>query len=804
MNKYYLIANAHLDPVWQWCVPEGLSLVKSTFRSALDRMNEYEGYIFTSACASYYKWIKLSEPEMFDEIKARVEEGRWAVVGGMWVQPDCNIPSGEAFCRHMLYSQKFFKENFGITVKTGYNVDSFGHNGMLPQLFLKSGIENYVYQRPNRNEEKPDLPAEDLHLWRSPDGSTIRCFHIPDGYGGDVHKERLIDHYYSKHQPMMVFFGVGNHGGGPSKEHLANAAKLIEGGDFCYAAPDTYFEETKDVPMPLVTGDLQHHASGCYSANSRVKELNRRAETSLVTAEKLDVLANALTGSALNTERLEAAWERVMFNQFHDILAGCSIKEAYTDADNAFGYARETAMGINTFAAQRISWRIKTTDFLNADVSEMRCRMWYRSGEGSPMVVFNPHSFPVKSYGQFGDQGVSRVLDSNGNEVRLQKVRASYTDGDHVNKTIFEADVPAYGYSVYYLYHADEGEEKNYSTDLIATDCTLENSLVKAVFDKATGAVSSFVLKKTGKDFAKGLLGKAVVCDDEANDTWGHKIFDYNIDIGSFGDGTLELVENGPVRATLKSVTKYGNSVLTRYYSLYAENEKLTVRTVLDLDEKYKSVKLSFVADVENKDITYSMPYGFITKPANGQEEPSHAWCDISEESGNGLALLNTSKYSFCAIGNDMRMMIARSCAYLDHFGQHSRDGEMEFLDKGQQEFTYELVPHTEKMNSALFRMSEVLNNPLQTHQETHHDGTLPQTYSGIDVDNENIVVTAIKRAEDGNGIIIRAVETDGRETEATIKSDALRASFTMNWKPQEIKTIRVTADGASECMITE
>ena len=151
-----------------------------------------------------------------------------------------------------------------------------------------------------------------------------------------------------------------------------------------------------------------------------------------------------------------------------------------------------------------------------------------------------------------------------------------------------------------------------------------------------------------------------------------------------------------------------------------------------------------------------------------------------------------------------MRMMIARSCAYLDHFGQHSRDGEMQFLDKGQQEFTYELVPHTERMNSALFRMSEVLNNPLQTHQETHHDGTLPQTYSGIDVDNENIVVTAIKRAEDGNGIIIRAVETDGRETEATIKSDALRASFTMKWKPQEIKTIRVTADGASECMITE
>ena len=804
-KKFYLIANAHLDPVWQWCAPEGLSLVKSTFRSALDRMNEYPDYTFTSACAGYYKWIQRTEPEMFEEIKQRIKEGRWAVVGGMWVQPDCNIPSGEAFCRHLLYSQKFFKEHFGFIAKTGYNVDSFGHNGMLPQILKKSGIDNYVYHRPDRRIEKLNLPPEELHDWQSPDGSCVRAFRIPDAYCGDIHEQRLENHYLHKTQPMMIFFGVGNHGGGPSKEHIRHANSFIQKGNFKYATPDMYFEETKELSVPLVTEDLQHHASGCYSANSRIKNMNRRSETELITAEKLDTLAHILTGSLFHAKELESAWEKVMFNQFHDILAGCSLKEAYIDAENAYGYARETALDINTFAAQRISWRIKTTDFLDADISEMRGRMWYKEGEGSPMVVFNPHAFPVNAVAQFGTQDVAKVLDSNGNEIPFQLVRASYTDGWHVKKCIFEADIPAYGYAVYYLYHKESENTASYPSPLIATENTLENEKVRITFDSDTGAISSYIDKATGEEFSAGLLGKAIVCDDSANDTWGHHIYDYNLDIGAFGNGTLSLIENGPVRATLKSIVTYGNSVLTRYYSLYSQSEKLTVRTILDFDEPYRSLKLSFQSAVKNPTVTYAMPYGFIEKTANGEEEPCHTWCDLCEADGKGLALLNTSKYSFCAVGNDLRMMIARSCAYLDHYGQNKRDNEIEFLDKGTQEFSYEIVPHTKKNNSLLFKMAEILNNPLQTHQETHHDGKLPQTYSALSVDKENIIVSAIKSAEDGNGIIMRIVETNGKETKATVRFDAIHAEFTSTWKPQEIKTLRISDNGkVSECMIIE
>lgn len=800
---YYLIGNAHLDPVWQWCVPEGLSLIKSTFRSALDRMNEFPNYKFTSACAAYYKWIKESEPEMFSEIVERIKQGSWGVVGGMWIQPDCNIPSGEAFCRHLLYSQEFFKKNFGFTVKTGYNVDSFGHNGMLPQLFKKSGIDNYVYMRPNREAEKPNLPKDNYHLWQSPDGSQVKAFRILDGYGDNLRDER-VERYADTGHPQMLFYGIGNHGGGPSKRELQRAESLIKKGGFAYAVPDEYFENTS-TDMPLVNEDLQHHAPGCYSANSFVKNANRRAECELVRAEKLDVLANLLTSSKTHNTQIEQAWERVMFNQFHDILAGCSIKEAYDDALNAFGYARETALEIGAFAAQRISWRIKTTDFLNNDISEMNGRLWYRDGEGSPMVVFNPHSFPVKTTAEFGTQWISKVVDTNGNEVPYQLVRASYTDGGHIYKCLFNAEIPAYGYKVFYLYKREEnGAVGKFESTLHIENNVVENDVVRIEFDTNSGAVVSYKFKN-GEEFAAGELGKVVVCDDKDNDTWAHLKTDFNKDIGLFGNGTLEIIESGPVRATFKSIVKYGNSVLTRYYSLYCGDEKLYVRCILDFDEQYVLAKLSFKANIADPRVTYSMPYGFIDKSANGEEEPCHGWVDLFEESGKGLAVINDSKYSACADGNDLRMIIARSCAYLDHYGQDYRDNEIRFLDKGEQDFKYIIVPHTEKNNALLYKESELLNTPVQVTQETHHDGILGSVYSAVNVEKENVVITAVKTAQDGKSVVLRIIETAGIATGSEIDFKALNCKFKLKFNPQEIKTVRITPDGkAEEILIIE
>lgn len=798
-KTYHLIGNAHLDPVWQWRVPEGLALVKSTYRAALDRMKEYPDYIFTSACASYYKWIELSEPEMFEEIRQRYEEGRWCITGGMWVQPDCNIPSGESFARHFLYSQKYFKEKFGSIVKTGYNVDSFGHNGMLPQLMKKSGIDNYIYQRPNDTNEKPNLPKKNLHHWTSPDGSDVLAFRIPMGYGGGIQDGRW-EYTQSLEQPQMIFYGIGNHGGGPSIEHLEEAEKLRreEGKDvFIYSKTDDYFdyvnEHIDEIDIPVVNEDLQHHASGCYSANSKVKELNRRAENDLVYAEKIDLMSTLLTKSEPKTKSIEKAWESVMFNQFHDILAGCSIKPAYIDAYNAFGYASETALQVGTFGAERISWRVNTTKFLEYRPSIKRDRLWIREGEGCPMVVFNPHSFPVKAKVCFGIGWVSGVLDSEDNEVPFQLVRAPYTDGDHFLQCMFEVELEPYGYGTYFIFKEDQNyQPKPVENEFTVTENSIENSKVKIVINKHTGAIDSYFDKETGKELSSAPIAKGIIEDDFHTDTWAHSIFDFNKDIGQFSDAKLEIVETGYLRATIKATTTYNKSTLTQYFSLWRGSKDILVRCKLNFNEHYKIAKLAFPMNIENPEAVYSMPFGFIRKPADGLEEPAQGFIAVCEKDTNdGVALINDSKYSFCVKGNEMRMVMARGSAYLDHYGQRSRDNEIDFLDQGEQEFEYILKP-CEKDFTDVVKASEVLNMPLKLYQETHHKGELPMVYSGLKVSADNVLIQAMKYSEDGKSVVLRSFECAGKETEAEIDLKILDVKFSFTWKPQEIKTIAI------------
>ncbi len=409
MKKHlYMIGNAHLDPVWMWRWQEGCTEAKATFRSALDRMKENPAFKFVCAAAGVYEWIGEICPEMLDEIKQRVAEGRWILAGGWWVQPDCNQPGGEAFARHALYSQRFFAEKFGATAEFGYNVDSFGHNLMIPQFLQKSGMTRYIYMRPMRHEQT--MPAN-LFVWRAPDGSEVTAFRIPLGYCNNfqdaetmaAYIEKVCDEANPDVDATMVFYGVGNHGGGPTKQNIACVEQLRaewkkDGVNVEFGDPRAFFDEVERhrERLPIFTDDLQHHASGCYSAVSAIKTANRRCENRLVAAEKFAVLSGALTGMTYPREEFTRGWKNTLFNQFHDSLGGCSIAPVYDDAAQLAGEALSIAARCENTALQRLSWAIGTDD-----------------GVYNAVCVFNSTARPVKTTVQC-NASFARLTDENG------------------------------------------------------------------------------------------------------------------------------------------------------------------------------------------------------------------------------------------------------------------------------------------------------------------------------------------------------------------------------------------------------
>ena len=317
---------------------------------------------------------------MFEEIKERIQEGRWALVGGWWVQPDCNVPGGESFVRQGLYAQRYFKEKFGVTATTGYNVDSFGHNGMLPQILKKSGMENYVFMRPGRHEKGIE---SETFVWRAKDGSEVTAFRIPFEYCTwpkeiREHVLRCAGEIKEKDGMIMCFYGVGNHGGGPTKQNIDSLHAMNKEEGFptlTLSTPDQYFKAVKESRknLPVVTGDLLHHSSGCYSVHSEIKRLNRRAENRLIMAEKMSVAAKCWSNGKYPHEEFTRGWKNVLFNQFHDIMAGTSLEPAYEDARESYGEALHiAARGMNS-AMQAISWHVNISMTRNETIVVFNC-----------------------------------------------------------------------------------------------------------------------------------------------------------------------------------------------------------------------------------------------------------------------------------------------------------------------------------------------------------------------------------------------------------------------------------------------
>lgn len=822
-KKIHLIGNAHIDPVWLWRWQEGFAEIKATFASALERMKEFPEFIFTCACASYYQWVEENCPEMFEEIKQRVAQGRWVIVGGWWLQPDCNMPSGESFVRHGLLSQRYFLQKLGITARVGYNVDSFGHSGMLPQILKKSGMDYYVFMRPDASENK-EVPGS-LFWWESEDGSRVMAYRIPTQYGPwgwpgmpesdmPIEKVKILEtgkECEKQGIDLMGFYGVGNHGGGPTIANLRLLRQMREElGEavLVMSSPNRYFEEMSKLglELPIYHNDLQMHAKGCYSTMSEIKKNNRLSENRLITAEKFSAVACSLLPFCYPGEKLKGAWEKVLFNHFHDVLCGCSIKEAYQDARESHGEALNIGATVLNAATQRISWAIDTLGGEGSALSKEGDWMyWETENRGSPLVVFNPLSWAVDAPVALSREAAG-VTDECGNAVEIQKIEVSDVNNLGKYNTLFMASLPPIGYRTYWVHLRREMEAAAAQGGIVAGSSYIENDFLRLEIEPHTGYAARLYDKKNGVEVLNGKGCVPLVVDMSQWDTWAHGATEFRDVMARFTDAEVRLMESGPLRARLRAISRYNRSTLVQDFILYRDRSLVEVHARLDWQERTKMLKLSFPVNVASPAATWEIPYGTLTRPADGQEAVGQAWMDLTGTTGMGngqygVSILNDCKYASDIKGCEMRLTVANSSIYADHFAK-GRSAQAEVMDQGVQEFRYMIVPHIGSWRDAetVKRAWELNTNPIQV-AETYHRGPLPQHMSGIRISCGNVIASAFKRAEDGNGYILRCYETSGQEAEAAIELPLLGRKWMAHFGGCEIKTYFISDDpGADVC----
>ncbi|UBV44250.1 hypothetical protein LAJ19_13815 (plasmid) [Deinococcus taeanensis] len=793
---FHMIGNAHIDPVWLWTWQEGFQEIKATYRSALDRLRDHPDFIFTCSSAAHLAWIADNEPDMFEEIRAQVQGGRWALVGGWWVQPDCTLPSGEGFVRQGLYGQRFFQTQFGRTADTGYNPDSFGHAGTLPQILLKSGLTRYTFMRPGPHEQA--LPSR-LFWWQGPDGSRVLTFRIPYEYctwGQDLeaHVRKCTTELGGPLNELMCFYGVGNHGGGPTTENLASIARLTADPslpELRLSDPSRYFTAVDSTAAPIWTDELHHHAVGCYAAHSGVKRWNRAAELALIRAEKLAALAAAVTGHPYPRLDLERAWKRVLFNHFHDILAGTSIESAYEDARNEYGEALATAQHVTNAAVQRLSWRVSVP---------------HREGT-RPFVVFNPHAWPVRVPVEHETGGVPNaftVTDDQGAPVPAQRVRSEATVSGWRKRLAWTADLPPFGYRTYTVLPQAAPDASAVS----ASDTHLESDTFRLDIDPQTGGVARLTDKRSGAEVFSDVAAVGAVMTD-LSDTWSHNVYRYDQPAGRFEGATCTLLEHGSLRSAVRTTSHYGRSTLTQDFLLYADHPCIEVRVRVDWHERHRVLKLLFPTHLHFPQATFEAPYGVTTRPTDGNEEPGQRWIDLSgvyRPTGavRGLSLINDAKFSYHALDATLGLTVLRSPVIAHHDPYvPAEGGDYRHMDQGEQQFTYWLYPHGGTWRDAdTPRHAAALTERPIVIPETYHQGPLGTAGSFLEVSPATAQVTVLKRAEDDTGYVLRLVETHGFPTAVRLNVTFLGRKVQTSLGAYEIKTLLLPDDGGPATVI--
>lgn len=792
----HMIGQAHLDPVWLWRWTEGRAEALATSKSAVDRLHEYPDFHFNRGEAQIYEWIKQENPELFEEIRQFVRQGRWHLVNGMVVQPDMNLPQGESFVRHFLLGKKFMCDEFGVEPHVAYCVDSFGHAVTLPQIFKQCGFDAYVFMRPGPHEKA--LP-EQIFWWQGPDGSRVMAFRITDPYctrKGDQAEfiDRAVKAAPGWAEDTMCFFGLGNHGGGPTKQQIESVQEIAGSRDdiaIRFSSPEAYFQaiQAKANQMQVVADELQIHAVGCYTANSQLKRLHRQAECSLLVAERMAVMAKTLVGLDTPGETLNGLWHDLTFNQFHDIICGCAIKEAEDEAVMVFGRILTRAREIANDAGRAIAARINT------------------SGPGGTVIFFNPFPYPVTQYAEYEPwtewqnwktQGWGLVDEQNcpvpHQLIETQEALTSPEGG--LNRLVFQAQLPAMGYRLYRF--APGLPVLPPSPGVVVTETRLENEHLTIRLDPQTGAIASCVDRETGIEIVGARGWNVAEVLEDTSDTWSHDFRLFDKVIGCFGSPKITVFDQGPLQASLLVERQYEQSTWLQQIVLRQGEKEILVRNWLFWEGKWRLIKLACDVAVSGSKAAHDIPFGWMYRPTDGAEVPTQMWMDVSgaaADSANqvaGLTIINDGKYGCDVSESTARLTILRCPPYANHkphpMGTKHR---YDWLDQGCQEFNIVLKPHVGAWEDAgAVRRAVEFNLPLVPITMHGHSGDLPALQSLAALTSDEISLTALKFADDGYGLIVRLADRHGRGGQGQLQW--MGQAFPVSVKPFEVITLRL------------
>lgn len=819
------VGHAHIDMNWQWSWPETVGLTHDTFQTMLVLMEQFPDFIFSQSQASVYALIEKYNPEMFQRIRQRVKEGRWEVTASQWVEGDKNLASGESISRHLLYTRAYFQEKFALSpedVQIDFEPDTFGHPASLPTILAQGGVRYYYHCRGSRGPH--------LYWWVGADGSRILTFndiqwymHHDAGYRHIAIDASIADPLiaYSLEtglRTMPVLYGVGDHGGGPTRRDLRRILDMQKWPIYPtvrFSTLQHYFKcaEQANLALPEITGERNFVFAGCYTSQARQKQANRQGENILYGAEAAATIGDCILAVPYPYKNLEAAWQQLLFDQFHDILPGSGIQATrhYT-----LGHAQDVqaaAMMARTNALRALSRHVDTqslrkdfvkSGFVRARKDELESGLSMGAGVGNATGAGGESAFSVaqtsdRAYFIFNTLPHNRsevvrvkvwdtslapqdlVVSSEGSRVvQTQIMGQGQYAGHHYMEIAFPVSCPALGYQTVCISDRRaelglpepaqesqwEGEGGSLRTRQL-DDAMLENEFLKVRLDAASGSITSLVDKRTGREWISpdqpsGILQYCLEAY-EGMSAWVIGQFIDRHDVLS--GGKLQRIHKGPYIQTyrwtrsLEKATKLELDItLISGEAQLQFNLKVDWRQIGSPDTGIPHLKVRFPLHIENARATYEIPFGSLQRDlTHGEEVPAQRWVDFSEADGQGMTLVNNSKYGFNVEGNSLNMTLLRGSIDPDPLP-----------DLGVHIISYALVVHESGWTAGdCMEAGEDWNVPVDVVSTDFHEGILPAYQSLLRVEPHNIRVTAIKKAQDGKAIILRLVEVEGQAVTA-------------------------------------